>query len=311
MRPRSPVALAFCLALCLSARAAPVLSGPPPELARYLPAARPLRLAEELLVEADYPAASLEARRVALEARDPFVRAKASLVRALADLRRADAAPGAGEEALAALERLWQGYDGGLSAAEAADFGELRAFAACELGRARMARAKGSPDALPPLEHAFLRTRNPALFRLAGCSLDFLFSENPDLADEKPDLARQVAFSLSAWPPSVRELADPRALRRRTRPSLVDWPARAFIAFYRTQIGPAIGNRCSLEPSCSEYFLRACKKHGLLGVPLIGDRFIRESAVTQAAEVTVERADGSVRIADPVSDHDFWFASSP
>ena len=101
-----------------------------------------------------------------------------------------------------------------------------------------------------------------------------------------------------------------RASRPRAR-SVAAWPARAFIAFYRTQISPAIGSRCSLEPSCSEYFLQASKKHGLLGIPLIGDRFIREPNVTQAAEVLFERPDGSIRIADPVVNHDYWFTPSP
>ena len=177
-----------------------------------------------------------------------------------------------------------------------------------------MSLRQGNPDALPPLAHAFLHTRNPLLFRLAGCSLHFLFGENADLARDNPDLAAQVGFSLSAWPSPVRAQANPRTSRLRSpraRPSLPIAAARAFIAFYRTQIGPAIGNRCALAPSCSEYFLQATRKHGLLGVPLIADRFVREPDVTQAAEVLVERPDGSVRIADPVSDHDGWFSKSP
>ena len=311
--------LRLCLALAVLpfflpvAQAVPALGGAPVDLAQFLPPAPPLRLAERLFAEADFPAAAIEARIVMRETSDPFVLAKARLVRALAELFRQDPVPGAPERAADTLADLW-------NAAplppedDAPDLLELRALAAYELGRCRMSLRQGNPDALPPLAHAFLHTRNPLLFRLAGCSLHFLFGENADLARDNPDLAAQVGFSLSAWPSPVRAQANPRTSRLRSpraRPSLPIAAARAIIAFYRTQIGPAIGNRCALAPSCSEYFLQATRKHGLLGVPLIADRFVREPDVTQAAEVLVERPDGSVRIADPVSDHDGWFSKSP
>lgn len=306
MRLRLRLALAFFLVFSAIAQAGPAIGGPPPDLDRFLPSARPLRLAESLFAEGNYPASAIEARIVMSDATDPYVLAKARLIRALAELRRVDPIPGAPELAAATLEELWHANAGN----DASEFIELRALAAYELGRYRMSLRKGAGDALPPLAHAFLDTRNTALFQLAGCSLDFLFLENPGLADANPDLAAQIAFSLSAWPSSVRNLANPRASRPRTR-SVAAWPARAFIAFYRTQISPAIGSRCSLEPSCSEYFLQASRKHGLLGIPLIGDRFIREPNVTQAAKVLFERPDGSIRIADPVANHDCWFTQSP
>ncbi len=82
---------------------------------------------------------------------------------------------------------------------------------------------------------------------------------------------------------------------------------RAVIAFYRGQISPAIGERCILEPSCSEYMLQACKAHGLLGVPIGADRLTREPSVPVGESNAVARPDGTIRFADPVSDHDFWF----
>lgn len=304
MRLRLRLALAIFLAFSALAQAGSAVGGPPPDLSKFLPPVRPLRLAESLFAEADYPAAAVEARIAMRGATDPYVLARANLVRALADLRRPDALPGAREQAAATLENLWTSAGGDPESAE------LGAFAACELGRFRMALRKGDPDALPPLAHAFLATRNATLFRLAGSALDFLFAENPGLADAHPELADQVAFSVAAWPSSVRNLANPRRIRS-AAPSPAALSARAFIAFYRTQISPAIGSRCALTPSCSGYFLQAARKHGLLCIPLIGDRFIRESDVTQAEKVLVERGDGSIRIADPVSDHDFWFAKSP
>ena len=84
------------------------------------------------------------------------------------------------------------------------------------------------------------------------------------------------------------------------------FPARMFISFYRTQISPAIGDRCSLEPSCSEYFVQAVKRHGVLGIPIMADRFFREPSVFAAAEKPVIMPDGRIRYADPVCDHDFW-----
>lgn len=310
MRLRLALALAFFLVFSVISHAAPVIGGPAPDLDRFLPSARPLRLAEQLLAESNYLAAVIETRLATEGITNAYVLGKARLIRALANLRRESLLPDPAQQAVATLEDLWTAEPADPDAPELI---ELRALAAYELGRYRMSLRKGAPDALPPLSHAFLTTRNTALFQLASCTLHFLFTENSALRKANPDLAAQVDFTLSAWSSAVWDLADPRASHLRdhaARPSLASWPASAFIAFYRTQIRPAIGGRCALEPSCSEYFLQSCKKHGLLGIPFIGDRFIRESRVTQAAEVLVERPDGSIRVADPVSDHDYWFTKS-
>lgn len=82
--------------------------------------------------------------------------------------------------------------------------------------------------------------------------------------------------------------------------------ARGVVLFYRRFVGPAIGARCALEPSCSRYFLEASRRHGLLGLPMVADRFVREP-VESASDRLVRRPDGSWRHSDPVSDHDWWF----
>ncbi|MBN1268871.1 MAG: membrane protein insertion efficiency factor YidD [Kiritimatiellae bacterium] len=82
-------------------------------------------------------------------------------------------------------------------------------------------------------------------------------------------------------------------------------PGQWVVALYRHMVRPAIGARCSLEPSCSEYFFQASRKHGLLGFPLIADRLVREPSVVAAAEHPVHVRPGT-QYADPVSDHDFW-----
>jgi len=80
-------------------------------------------------------------------------------------------------------------------------------------------------------------------------------------------------------------------------------PVRLMVGFYRTFIGPALGHRCILEPSCSQYSLQAAQERGWLGLPMTADRLIREPSVVAARERLVTDAQGSVRIADPVSDH--------
>jgi len=85
-------------------------------------------------------------------------------------------------------------------------------------------------------------------------------------------------------------------------------PARGFVWLYRSQISPAIGDKCRLVPSCSEYFMQASRKHGLLSIPMIADRFIREGTVMSKRANPVVLPDGRELWADPVEDNDWWFA---
>ena len=95
-------------------------------------------------------------------------------------------------------------------------------------------------------------------------------------------------------------------------------PAKKATGFIKLQIpggaanpappvGPALGSRCALEPSCSRYFVHAARKHGLLGVPMTADRFVREPVVSAPDRPWVRNADGAWRHPDPVEDHDWWF----
>lgn len=85
--------------------------------------------------------------------------------------------------------------------------------------------------------------------------------------------------------------------------------AGGIVWFYRNFVGPAIGSRCALEPSCSQYFIDAAQCHGILCVPMIADRFVREP-VASASDKWVLDAKGRPKHPDPVSDHDFWFGGS-
>ena len=82
--------------------------------------------------------------------------------------------------------------------------------------------------------------------------------------------------------------------------------ARAVVGFYRFAIGPALGARCALEPSCSRYFVLSSRKHGWLGVPMTADRFVREPVVSAPERPYVRNEAGAWRHPDPVEDHDWW-----
>ncbi|MBU4211860.1 MAG: membrane protein insertion efficiency factor YidD [Verrucomicrobia bacterium] len=82
-------------------------------------------------------------------------------------------------------------------------------------------------------------------------------------------------------------------------------PGQWGIAFYRSQIRPALGERCSLCPNCSEYSRQAFQKHGVLGLALTADRFFREPSVVASAEYPVD-VNGKWYYTDPLSDHDWW-----
>lgn len=89
--------------------------------------------------------------------------------------------------------------------------------------------------------------------------------------------------------------------------SIGAWLARGVVSFYRTFVGPAIGARCVLEPSCSRYFLEASRKHGILGLPMLADRLVREPDASAPDRPWAQTPSGQWRHPDPVADHDWWF----
>ncbi len=156
---------------------------------------------------------------------------------------------------------------------------------------------------------AFQTARDPRVFRTAGAALALLFEQDSDFRAENASLAAQVDLCRGSW--SDRDLADAHTCiaaiegpHKARGPGA--WLAAGVVGFYRFFVGPAIGNRCVLEPSCSQYFLEAGRKHGIVGVPMIADRFVREPVVS-ASDRWVRRPDGTWRHPDPVSDHDGWF----
>ncbi|MEW5759079.1 MAG: membrane protein insertion efficiency factor YidD [Candidatus Omnitrophota bacterium] len=46
------------------------------------------------------------------------------------------------------------------------------------------------------------------------------------------------------------------------------------LKFYKSSISPFLGTNCRFYPSCSEYFITAIKKYGILKGALVGTRRI-------------------------------------
>ncbi len=156
---------------------------------------------------------------------------------------------------------------------------------------------------------AFRTARDPRVFRVAGAALDFLFRADEDFRRDNPSLAAQVEMCRGSW--TEMDLADAKACvgaiapaKQRRGPG--SWLAAGVVGFYRLFVGPALGDRCVLEPSSSRYYLEASRKHGIIGVPMVADRFVREP-VESNSQRQIRMPDGSWRHPDPVSDHDWWF----
>ena len=156
---------------------------------------------------------------------------------------------------------------------------------------------------------AFLTAREPRVFRIAAAALDLLFHADDGFRRENASLASQVALCRDGL--TEKDFADAQKCVEAIAPTKARrgpgaWLAAGVVGFYRIFVGPAIGSRCVLDPSCSQYFLEASRKHGVVGVPMIADRFVREPVESNSDRHT-RMPDGSWRHPDPVSDHDGWF----
>jgi putative component of membrane protein insertase Oxa1/YidC/SpoIIIJ protein YidD len=246
-----------------------------------------LDLATGLFDEGQWAAARTECLRVEQDACSEVDRAR--LLASVSALRM-----GRGrDEAKAELASLWQASTVEL---------ETRCMAAYELGLADWA-AGGKTNTLSALKFAYLQTRDPPLFWRAGCSLYFFLKADKALRRQEAALWQSLLSCRDAWPLEVWRECRP---RKTHGASLASLPGKWVVQFYRAQIGPAIGSRCDLLPSCSEYFMQASRAHGLLGVSIMADRFVREPSVVSAREKPVAMPDGRIRYADPLSDHDSW-----
>jgi len=179
---------------------------------------------------------------------------------------------------------------------------QIKDMACYELSRAYIDKKKYHP-AFDVLVQLFMNTKLPSLFVRSSCSLSHLFDHDENLAANHPDLYSQVDSCFSLWSDDIIE--ETRLMSQQNNVSWSGLPAQWVILFYQTQIGPAIGQRCSLQPSCSRYAQQALTKFGILGLGFIGDRLIREPDVVaqKSKSVIIE---GRVKYLDPLEDHDFF-----
>jgi len=176
----------------------------------------------------------------------------------------------------------------------------VTAMARLELGRDLIARGE-TAAAVAPLKQAFTQADAPAVALRGGYYLYQLLSRE-DL-DTAPDAALllQLESCRPLWTAHLRD--ECRIEPRRTRRYLT-LPAAWLIGFYQHQIGPAIGNRCSLAPTCSRYAQQALSRHGVGGIPMIGDRFVREPSVVAARSNPIQEGSRR-RYQDPIEDHEW------
>jgi len=245
-----------------------------------------LDLATDLFEEGDWAGARTEALRASLSAPENH---QAQLLASVSALRAGTGQP----QAVSSLAALWRD--------ESVDL-ELRCMAAYELGLAEWGD-RASTHVFDALAFAYLNARQPPLFWRAGCSLYFFLKAHKTLRRQEPAIWQSLQSCRDAWPLEVWRECRP---RKKSGPSLASLPGKWIVQFYRAQISPAIGARCDLLPSCSEYFKQASRAHGLLGIPIMADRFVREPSVVVKAEKPVVMPDGHIRLEDPLSDHDSW-----
>lgn len=210
------------------------------------------------------------------------------LFSALSDVRQ----PARAAAGVAALQKL----------SEKAEALHVRNLAAYELGR-YMAATDEVEEAWPLLRGVFLSTHDRELFMRTGATMENLVWYHDGVPETDEQMQLQLRSGHPLW---AGELQRSCRIEMQPGPSWGSRPGQWIVSFYRSQISPAIGARCSMLPSCSEYFRLASKKHGLLGVPILADRLVREPGVVNEAKDPVLDDHGHQRYRDPLESHDFW-----
>jgi putative component of membrane protein insertase Oxa1/YidC/SpoIIIJ protein YidD len=248
-------------------------------------AAAETTLLGDLYNERQWQACRIEAQRIIAEQPHNF-EAQLYQARAEAELGR--------ENALPALEALANHQEVPLA---------LRLTARYDAARLLWCNGQRAAAA-DHLREVFLQTDNPALFLESGCALAMALRVQSMPWDDIKLITAQINTTAAQWTPDLIQ-----AVRSKWKPPPKDGGiGSGVIAFYRSQILPAIGDRCILLPSCSEYSRQAFQQHGLfIGAAMTADRFVREPDVTAAAASPVVY-NGCVYYSDPLRDHDWWFA---
>lgn len=200
-----------------------------------------------------------------------------------------------------ALLRLGEGGNSELVPLLGSNLPGVRELAGYEMGREHWRNGEHEL-AFKRLHSVFTTTGSEKLFLRTSCSLWFMLQEQPTLAEDSPQLLAQLKTAAPLWTAKLRAEC---ARGRKPRAAFSGKPGLWIINLYRSQVAPAIGNRCSLHPSCSAYGKEALTRHGMLGFALIGDRAVREPDVVAARQSPVYLG-GQTRYADPLDNHDGW-----
>lgn len=260
-----------------------------------LPAQAPaaLTLARQLYDEGQWELAQCEAERASTGlASNTLHYSQARLLAALATLRLDTAHDTARES----LQELWHNTTLAMP---------LRTEAALQLAFATwQERVATTREAVT---FVYFNATEVEEYWVAAAALYKLLRSSRKWRRSEPLLWQTVRTARQGWPWEIELELQQRLAEPSHRLSRL--PADLIVGGYRSFVAPAIGSRCELEPSCSAYFVEAAAKHGLLAFPLLGDRLIREPATYGARQATVTLPNGRIKVADPLSDHDFWFSS--
>jgi len=178
----------------------------------------------------------------------------------------------------------------------------IRNLSAYEYGREQW-KAGDDEKAFDALTYSFYNAADPKLFILSGCSLFHFAGDYPKYKKEHPDLYMQINSTRDLWNAKFLNMSK---IENDRKDGIITKAGKGFISFYRTQIGPAIGERCVLQPSCSEYFKQNLQKHSAVAIPMQADRFFREPDESHKSD-NIVIINNKIKHADPITDHDFWF----
>lgn len=243
-------------------------------------------LARELYEEGDWRGARREALRVADAADDPDC---IKTIAALSAVRLFPDDPQWAHEVVQAIEE-----------SQCAD---VAAWAGMELGRIRWAQ-NDVESAACLMREAFLRAEDRDLLLQSAYLLRVMALRYPHRVQIPDAIRTQVMTVFPLVTPAIQQAAAPSPRGRRSR--LSARLAAGFVRFYQTQISPAIGQRCSMYPSCSVFCVQACQKYGAIGIAMTADRLIRETDHVNH-RINPIWVDDVEKFYDPVEAHSFWF----
>lgn len=160
-------------------------------------------------------------------------------------------------------------------------------------------------QALIYLKKAFLSSKQKTYFLRSGCLLAGISRTHPEFFKTETALKSQLSTCSKLWTPEIRKECD--EILRTTKTNTKGAVGRSIVWLYQTQISSAIGQRCSLYPSCSEYARLAFQQYGFLtGIAMYGDRAVREPDAV-ADYIEPRMINGVCKARDLIEDHDFWF----